>query len=184
MSLNCNLVTSYSCWYNFHFRILWSMANSIQIHTDELKGSQFFKLILPRVTIRAIFKGRTLARISILPKISRFWLFALCRSIIVWLYLMRAIREQSRRLLMLSNRSRGTSVSYNDQCAASSRTNEQTRARICIAFIVLTFLRATIGRLCTIPACYWSNYFGCFRQYKNPGQDVSRINPVWHIWPP
>ncbi len=27
---------------------------------------------------------------------------------------------------MLSNRSRGTLVSYNDRCAASSRTNEQT----------------------------------------------------------
>ncbi len=47
-----------------------------------------------------------------------------------------------------------------------------------------TFSRATIGRLCTIPSCYWSNYFGCFRQYKNPGQDVSRINGTYghHIY--
>ncbi len=88
-------------------------------------------------------------------------------------------REQSRRLLMLSNLSHSTLVSYNDRCTASSRMNEQTRAHICIAFIVLTFSRATIGRICKIPACYWSNYFGCFRQYKNPGQDVSRINGTY-----
>ncbi len=60
-------------------------------------------------------------------------------------------REQSRRLFMLSNHSCGTLVSNNDRCAASSRTNEQTHARICIAFIGLTFSCATIGRLCAIP---------------------------------
>ncbi len=49
-----------------------------------------FVCLIYRVTIRAIFTGRTLARISILPKISRFWLFALCRSIIVWHYFRRA----------------------------------------------------------------------------------------------
>ncbi len=55
-----------------------------QIKNDESK------LCLIRVTIRAIFTGRALARISILPKISRFWLFALCRSIVVWHYFTRA----------------------------------------------------------------------------------------------
>ncbi len=48
-----------------------------------------------RVTIRAIFTGRTLARISILPKISRFWLFALFRSIVVWNYFTRAIESRA-----------------------------------------------------------------------------------------
>ncbi len=135
--------------------------------------------IILRVTIRAIFTGHVLARISILPKISRFWLFALCKIDRCMTLFDESYKEQSRRLLMLSNRSRGTLVSYNDRCAASSRKNEQTRVRICIALIVLTFSRTTIGRLCTIPACYWSNYFGCFRQYKNPGQDVSRINGTY-----
>ncbi len=37
----------------------------------------YFYLARIRVTIRAIFKGRILARISILHKISRFWLFVL-----------------------------------------------------------------------------------------------------------
>ncbi len=69
-----------------------------------------------------------------------------------------------------------TLVSYNDRCAASSRMNEQTRAHICIALIVLTFLSTTIGWLCKIPACYWSNYSGCFSQYRNPGKGASHIN--------
>ncbi len=36
-----------------------------------------------------------------------------------------------------------------------------------------------IGRLYTIPACNWSNCFGCFRQYKNPGQDMSHVNGTY-----
>lgn len=43
----------------------------------------------------------------------------------------------------------------------------------------LTFSCATIGRLCTIAACYWSNFFGCFRRYKNHGQDMSHINGIY-----
>ncbi len=63
---------------------------------------------------------------------------------------------------------------------------------ICIALTVLsvdpTCLHATIGWLCTVPACYWSNYFWVikyennrktkpkpirFRQIRNPCQDMS-----------
>ncbi len=61
--------------------------------------------------------------------------------------------EQSRRLLMLSNRSRSTLVSYNDRCAASSRTNKQTRARICIALIIHLLTRHDWS-IIFIPACY------------------------------
>ncbi len=51
-----------------------------------------------------------------------------------------------------------------------------------------TFSNATIGRLCTMPALYWSNYFsvnsfskyknkakpGHFSKFRNPDQDLSR----------
>ncbi len=47
-----------------------------------------------RVTIQAIITGRTLARNSILPKWSRFWLFALCRSIVVWYYITKLIESK------------------------------------------------------------------------------------------
>ncbi len=79
-------------------------------------------------------------------------------------------REQCRRLLMLSNRSHAYLGVFliGAQQHFKSQTYEQTRAHICIALNVLCrshLLSAMIGRLCTIPACYWSNYFGCFRQY-------------------
>ncbi len=61
--------------------------------------------------------------------------------------------------------------------------NEQTRARICIASIVLCrshlLMRHDWSIIYTIPAYYWSNYFGCFRQYKNPAQDVTHINDTY-----
>lgn len=59
------------------------------------------------------------------------------------------------------------------------RTNKQTSVGICMALIVLTISHTMIGHLCTIPAWYWSKYFGCFRQYKNPGPDLSRINGTY-----
>ncbi len=57
------------------------------------------------MTIRAIFMGRVLARIYMLLKKSRFWLFALHagRSLCD---IHESYREQSRWLLMLSNLSR------------------------------------------------------------------------------
>ncbi len=122
--------------------------------------------------------GCTLARISILPKTSRIWLFAQFRLIVVWHYFTRAIENRADGSLCFQSLSWWC---HNDRCAASSRTNEQKRARICIALIVLTFSRTMIGRLCTIPACYWSNYFGYFRQYRNPGKGASRKNgPYGH----
>ncbi len=49
----------------------------MRVHS--LLVNKAYSTVMNRVTIRAIFTGRVLARISILPKISRFWLFALCR---------------------------------------------------------------------------------------------------------
>ncbi len=75
----------------------------------------------------------TAANISILPKISRFWLFALCRLIVMTLF-------------------------------------HESYLQRSIALVVLwchTMIGAQLqDQLCTIPACYWSNYFGCFKQYK------------------
>lgn len=56
---------------------------------------------------------------------------------------------------------------------------ERTNKHMRIFASLWSFSCAMIGRLCKIPSCYWSNYFGCFRQYKNPGQDVSRINGTY-----
>ncbi len=67
-----------------------------------------------------------------------------------------------------------TLVSYNDHLQVE-RT-KQTRAHICSALIIITFLRARIGWLCKIPTCYCLNFIGCFRKYTNPGQDVYGIN--------
>ncbi len=63
-------------------------------------------------------------------------------------------REQSRRLLMLSNCSRAYFGVFFDWCAMT-QTNEQTRVYICIALIVpcrshLLTCSAMIGRLCII----------------------------------
>ncbi len=77
------------------------------------------------MTIRDIFTGRVLARISILPKISSFGcLHCVDRS----LYDIReSYREQSRWFLMLSNCFCGTLVSYNDRSAQRRfKSNERT----------------------------------------------------------
>ncbi len=67
-----------------------------------------------------------------------------------------------------------TLVSYNDHLQVERM--KQTHAHICSALIIITFLSARIGWLCKIPACYCSNFIGCFRKYTNPGQDVYGIN--------
>ncbi len=67
-----------------------------------------------------------------------------------------------------------TLVSYNDHLQVE--WTKQTRAHICSALIIITFLRARIGWLCKIPTCYCLNFIGCFRKYTNPGQDVYGIN--------
>ena len=58
-------------------------------------------IVYLRVTKCAVHTGHVPARILILPKISRFWLFVLCRLIVVN---HESYKEQSRRLLMLLNR--------------------------------------------------------------------------------
>ncbi len=95
----------------------------------------------------------TAANISILPKISRFWLFALCRLIVMTLF-------------------------------------HESYLQRSIALVVLwchTMIGAQLqDQLCTIPACYWSNYFGCFKQYKIswPGHvpykcHMATLAPFW-----
>ncbi len=87
-------------------------------------------------------------------------------------------REQSRRLLMLQIT---LAVLWCHTMIGARLQFEQTK-NTCVyshRLIVLTFSRATIGRVGTIPACDGSNYFRCFKQYKNPDQDVSCINGTY-----
>ncbi len=73
----------------------------------------YFYLYLSRVIIRAIFPGRVLVRISILPKISRFWL---C---------LRAVYDI--RFLMFSKHSRGTLNQSKIEILARTRPGKMAR---------------------------------------------------------
>ncbi len=130
-----------------------------------------------RVTIQAIFTGHVLARILILPKISRFWLFALYRSIIVG-------HPPEQRLLLLAVLWCHTAIGL---CSgASSWTNTSNMCMyLCISLwpfsIDPTFSRSTIGRLCTMPACYW--LIITFSKYDNSKREpnteiLARTCPV------
>ncbi len=145
------------------------------------------------MTISATFTGLVLAKISILPKISRFCLFALHRPINVW-----HTREWQRSDGSLCFRIALTVLwchtTIGLHSVASSQMGEWTPlicTYICIALTARS--RSMIGRLCTMLARYWSNLFliitsgkyenrktkpkpGYFRQYRNPGQDISRKN--------
>ncbi len=134
---------------------------------------------LVRVTIRAIFPGHVQARISILPKIYRFWLcLRVQTNRCMTSKYHESYREQTKCLLMLSN-SRGTLKSNTDRLssAALSRTH-LICTRICIALTVdPTFSHAMIGPLCIMLACYWSNYFSIITssKYENTKTKPKRI---------
>ncbi len=104
-------------------------------------------MCLDRVTIRAIFMGRTLARISILPKISRCWVFALCRLIVVWHYFTRATERRADGSLCFQI---ALAVLFCHTMIGAQLQVDQTRVRICIALIVLSFSCTMIGRLCRL----------------------------------
>ncbi len=85
-----------------------------------------------------------------------------------WLLHHESYREQSRQLLVLSNRSCSTLFSNKDRCAAWIWMNEQTR--ICIALIILTlntFYSQTaldvlgniknLARTCTVQMAHMTN---------------------------
>jgi len=106
------------------------------------------------VTIHAIFLRRDQVRISIFPKISRF---CIC------------LRVQTDRCMTSKYYTDGPLCFQNALevlwCqklivwADLSRTH-LICTRNCIALTVdPTFSHTMIGILCTMPACYWSNYF-------------------------
>ncbi len=126
------------------------------------------------------FPRRVLARISILPKISGFWL---------------CLRVQTDRCMTSKYHSDGSLCFQNAlevlwcqtliglSCAALSRTH-LICIRICIDLTVdSTFSHNMIGSLCTILAFYWSNYFWIiiFSKYENrktkPKQILARMCP-------
>ncbi len=119
---------------------------------------------------------RVLVRISILPKISRFWL---------------CLRVQTDRCMTSKYHTDGSLCFQNAlevlwcqtliglSRAALSRTH---LICTCICIVDPTFSHTMIGPLCTMLACYWSNYFSIntFSKYENrktmPGKVVSRKN--------
>ncbi len=100
---------------------------------------------------------------------------------------MRAIESRADGSLWFRIALAPTLVSFLIGAQRRFKSNERTNKQVCIfaslwSFSVdLTFSRAAprLVDLHTIPACYWSKYFGCFRQYWSPGQDVSRMNGTY-----
>ncbi len=124
------------------------------------------------------FPARVLARISILPKISRFWLCLRVQTD-------RSSKYHTDSSLCFQNTLEvlwcQTLIGLSH--AALSRTHLICMC-ICIALTVdPTFSHTMIGPLCTMPACYWSNYFSIitFSKYKNrktkPKQILARTCP-------
>ncbi len=169
------------------------MYNRSKRHTPNHYTNRGFN----RVIIWAIFTGHVLARISILPKISRFWLFALCRSIIAW-HPRELLRAQQTAPYAYESRSLYFDVIQQSVCSAElewtkvewmNKRTHLTCARICIT---LNALR----RSHLLTHHDWSIMYNASMllvnhylqqvwqqenraKYRNPGKDVSCKNGTY-----
>ncbi len=113
------VITHPTYWQN-HAIVHKETRNIICVLLVKLHHSSQLKISVTnaknRVTIRAIFPGCVLARISILPKISRIWLCLRVQTDRVW-----------HRFLMFSNASRGTLNQSNIEILARTRPGKMAR---------------------------------------------------------
>ncbi len=165
---------------------IWCITRSKR-HTPNHYTNRGFN----RVTIWAIFTGHVLARISVLPKISRFWLFALCRSIIAW-HPRELLRAEQTAPYAYESRSLYFDVIQQSVCSAElewtkvewmNKRTHLTCARICITLNALRRSHLLTHHDWSIMynASYWSII--TFSKYDNrktePNTEIlARMCPV------